>query len=384
MRPFCALTAVVVAAIITGCGSAATMSQPGHSTGDYPAVLTGPSPSSVVTATCTDSVSDATSLQQAIDLSAAGSLIEIKGPVCLLVRGIAFLSDRTYAGYSTTGTVLKQDGEMKYVLASEAYTDDSSYAGEPVAIRDLTVQCNGSGNTDGIIVLNWQARVEGVDVNDCGGSGIVDTNTAANGSTINNTSVNSRFDNNFISGSHEHGFEVQDSKSSVTDGFFDDNQIASSSLDAIYLQNAAGWDISGNHVYMNSQNAVYASRLYGTTISDNYIEDFGAAQHSGTWYGIVATVQGGIGSTIFNNKIFNEKGESRDARYIYLGIAGTNYGTGYLSVTGNVIVGVQASDVGLSFSGGANKLVVASSGNDVANVGTVKSDTPGVTETAGS
>jgi hypothetical protein len=45
---------------------------------------------------------------------------------------------------------------------------------------------------------------------------------------------------------------------------------------------------------------------------------------------------------------------------------------------------VQASDVGLSFSGGANKLVVASSGNVVANVGTRKSGTPGVTETAGS
>ena len=47
--------------------------------------------------------------------------------------------------------------------------------------------------TDGIIVLNLQVDVEGVDVRNCGGSGIVDTNTAANGKAIDNTSVNSRF-----------------------------------------------------------------------------------------------------------------------------------------------------------------------------------------------
>jgi Right handed beta helix region len=357
MRSCCALSAVIVAAMIAGCGSVATMSQPRSIT------------SSVVTATCTGSVSDAASLQRAINLSAVGSLIEIKGPVCLLVAGITFLGDRTYAGYSTTGTVLKQAGPMRYVLASAAYTASSRYAGEPVAIRDLTVQCNGSGSTNGIVVLNWQVNVQEVDVNDCGGSGIVDTNTTANGHAINNTSVNSRFDDNFISGSGRYGFFVQDSENSVTDGFLDGNQIASSGLDAIHLQNAAGWDVSGNHVYADSQNAIYADRLFGTTISNNYIEDFGATQRSGTWYGIVATVQGSIGSTIFNNKIFNDKGESPSARYIYLGVTGVNFGAGYLSVTGNVITGVQASDVGLSFNGGANKLVVASSGNQVANVG---------------
>jgi len=383
MRTFLTATALIVAAVIAGCSPAATVNQPGQSAADQPTVSTGSGRSSVVTASCTGSVSDAASLQKAIDSSTAGSIIEIKGPVCLLVRGITFLSDRTYVGYNTTGTILKQDGAMKYVLASAAYADNSPSTGDPVTIRDLTVQCSGSGNTDGIIVLNWQADVEEVDVNDCGGSGIVDTNTTANGGAINNTSVNSRFDNNFISDSREYGFEVQDSENSVTDGFLEDNQIAYSGLDAIHLENAAGWDISGNNLYSDSQNAIYASRLYGTTISNNYIEDFGDTQGSGTWYGIVATVQGAVGSSISNNNISNDKGESPRARYIYLGITGTNYGTGYLSVTGNVIVGVRTSDVGLSFSGGSNKLVVASSGNEVANVGTVTTETPSVSETAG-
>lgn len=383
MRTFFVLVALIMTAAVAGCSSGATVKQPVQGAGDQPAVPAGSGLSAVVTATCTDSTSDAANLQQAIDSSAAGSVIEIRGPTCLLDRGIIFLSDRTYAGYNTSGTILKQDGAMKYVLASQAYADNSPWTGHPVTIRDLTVQCSGTGHADGIIVLNWQADVDGVDVNDCGGSGIVDTNTTANGHAINNTSVNSRFDNNFISNSGEYGFEVLDSGNSVTDGFLDDNQFASSGLDAIHLQNAAGWDITGNHLYSDSQNAIYANRLFGTTISDNYIEDFGSGDGPGAWYGIVATVQGGIGSTIFNNKIFNDKGEGREAKYIYLCVTGTSYGTGFLSVTGNVIVGDRVSDVGLSFSGGAHKLVVASSGNEVANVGTIRNDASSVTETAG-
>ena len=389
LRAFNAVTALAAAALIAGCSSVATVSQPAQSASGHPAVPTGPdlsSPgqSSLVTVTCTNSVSDAVTLQRAIDSSAVGSLIEIKGPVCLLVRGITFLSDRTYTGYNTTGTILKQDGAMDYVLASQAYTDNSAYTDDPVTIRDLTIQCNSSGNTDGIIVLNWQADVEGVDVEDCGGSGIVDTNTTANGHAINNTSVNSRFDNNFISDSHGYGFEVQDSDNSVTDGFFDNNEVAQSGLDAIHLENAAGWNITGNNLYLDSRNGIYADRLFRTTISDNHVEDFGVTQSSGTWYGIVGTVQGGgVGSTISNNNISNDMTEGHGARYIYFCITRTNYGTGYLSVTGNVIVGVRTSDVGLSFSGEPNKLVVASSGNEVSNVGTLKRNAPSVTETSG-
>jgi hypothetical protein len=93
--------------------------------------------------------------------------------------------------------------------------------------------------------------------------------------------------------------------------------------------------------------------------------------------------QGGIGATIFNNKIFNDLGESAGTKNIYLCITGTNYGTGYLSVTGNVIVGDRSTDIGLAFDGGSNKLIVVSSGNEVVHVGTVNSDTRNATVTAG-
>jgi parallel beta-helix repeat protein len=319
---------------------------------------------------CGDSPADAGLIQRAINASRAGAVIEISG-TCFLARGITLLPNRAYTGDSRTGTVLRQGAAMRFVIASAGFAANASVTGAPLSIRELTVACSGNGNTDGIIILNWQADVTDVNVSNCGGSGIVDTNQAASGASITNTSVNSRFEDNFVSGSGANGFEITDNRNSVTDGHLLNNQIASSGGDAIRLENAAGWDVSGNHLYNNQGDGILAERLYGSTISDNYIEDFGRSQRSGTWYGIAGTAQDGNGSTISGNKVFNDLGESSHAGHIYIGIIRTNAGTGYISVTGNVIVGASQGDIGLSFMGGAHHLVVASAGNVIGNVGTV-------------
>jgi hypothetical protein len=361
---------IVLAAAVPAAAAAACSSGPasdgGHTAPSQPPQAALAS----VHVSCHDRPTDSAVLQRAIDLSPVGAAIEFQGGTCLLTKGLTLLSNRTYTGESTTGTVLQQDGGASYVLASTAYVGNATTSGEPLAIRDLTVACDGSGTTNGIVLMNWQVDVENVNVSDCGGSGIVDTNTNSAGGAITNTSVNSRFENNFISGSGHYGFAVLDSGNSVTDGFLADNQIASSGMDAIYVQNAAGWDISGNHVYDDDGNGIWAHRLFATTIGSNLIEDFGVRRPSGTWYGISGTVQDGPGSVITGNKIFNYQGERASGRYIYLGITGVNGGTGHLAVTGNVIMGVQPSDIGLSFTAGPNRLSVSVGGNEITGVGT--------------
>ena len=327
-------------------------------------------PLASVQVNCHNRATDSATLQRAIDSSPVGAVIVLQGGNWILNSGLTLLSNRTYTGGSTTGTVLKQGRAASYMLASSAYAGNSTTSGEPLTIRDLTVACDGSGATNGIVLMNWLGDVENVNVSDCGGSGIVDTNTNAAGGAITNTSVNSRFENNFISGSGHYGFAILDSGNSVTDGFLVNSQIATSGMGAVYMQNAAGWDISGNHLYGNGGNAIWAHRLFATTIGSNLIEDFGVGHPSGTWYGISGTVQDGPGSVIIGNKIFNYQGESASARYIYLGITGVNTGTGHLAVTGNVIMGVQRSDIGLFFTAGPNSLSVATSGNDITDVGT--------------
>jgi Right handed beta helix region len=352
-----ALSVTIAGCIGSGQASAGSVANPGH----------GPF---WVRVTCHDDSSDASTLQQAINASSPGSTIAIGG-VCLLTRGITLLSDRSYTGSSTTGTVLQQAASMGFVLGTDSYVHNLSTTGAPLSIRDLTIACNRSGHTDGIILVNWLVDVEHVVVQNCGGSGIVDSSITANGTSISNTSVNSRFDNNFITGSGRYGFYVNDQRNSVTDGYLENNQIAFSRSDAIHLDNASGWTVTANHLYGVGRSAIYANRLFGTTISDNYIEDFGSKQQSGTWYGIEATAQGGIGSTISGNKVFNTQGPSHSASHVYIGITRVNSGTSYLAASGNVILGVGGAGVGFLFSGGANRLVVASSGNVVAGVGLV-------------
>ena len=158
---------------------------------------------------CRDNPGDAARIQAAIDASAPGTVLRISG-TCLLTRGIVLAGGREYVGGPTTGTVLRQDGPMSFVLASDAYVSNSAYTGDPIQISNLTVACDGSGSTDGIIVMNWQTEVQQVDVQGCGGSGIVDTSVAQDGKAITNTSVNSRLEDNFISNSGSYGIEVVD------------------------------------------------------------------------------------------------------------------------------------------------------------------------------
>ncbi|MBV9795029.1 MAG: right-handed parallel beta-helix repeat-containing protein [Actinobacteria bacterium] len=378
---------IVAGVIVAACVgfAVAWVAHPSGTTASSPPSSTS-STAVPVTATikvaCQDNSGDAARMQQAINGSPAGSAIEFEGGTCLLTKGLTLPGDRTYTGGSTTGTVLKQDGSAAYVLASTSYVDSNTTTGDPLAIRDLTIDCAGTGNTDGIILLNWQVDVEHVDLNNCW-NGIVDTNTGANGHAISNTSVNSRFLNNFISGSGQYGFQVVDSGNSVTDGFLDNNQIADSGADAVHMANAEGWDISGNHLYGVKQDALNLSRIYGTTISGNYVEDFGDKQNSGTWYGLVANAQDGLGSTIVGNKIFNVDGQG-GATYVYLAITGANSGTGYAAVTGNTIQGGGPGGVGLSFSGGGNVLKVTASGNNVTGVATKTRSGSGATVTGGS
>jgi hypothetical protein len=338
-------------------------------------------PRTVVAVSCANTTSDAATLQNAINGSAVGADVRISG-TCLLTKGITLLGDRSYTGGDTTGTRLVQDASMSYVLASDAYVNDSTTTGDPLSVSDLTIACDNTGDTNGLVIMSWDVSVTHTEVDSCGGSGIVDTNTNAAGGQISNTSVNSRFDDDFIQNSGAYGFDVFDQGNSVTDGFFDDNQVAVSGKDAVHLDNAAGWNISGNHVYGVKQNAIYTDRMFGSTVADNYVEDFGDGQTSGQWFGIQTGVQGGAGSTISGNKVFNDGGETAGASYVYLA-AQADAANAYLSSTGNVVVGDEKSDVGLYYGGGNANLVVASAGNEVTGVGTAEQKDGNVTVSSG-
>ncbi|HEY1624420.1 MAG TPA: right-handed parallel beta-helix repeat-containing protein [Streptosporangiaceae bacterium] len=329
-------------------------------------------PGGATSVTCQGNSGDAARIQAVIGQSEPGATIQIGGGTCLLTRDVVLSGNRTYAGGSTTGTVLKQGAAMAFMLASSDYAGNSTTTGDPLQIRDLTLACDGTGRTDGIVILNWRVDVSQVNVHDCGGSGIVDTSVPADGKPITNTSVNSRFENNFVTGSGQYGFAVIDPVNAVTDGFFTDNQVADSGSDGVYLQNAEGWNISGNHLYGDGGDGIDAARLYGTTISSNYIEDFGVGQRTGTWSGIVGTAQDGPGSVLLGNKVFSLVAERNGASHRYIAVTKANSGTGHVSAYANVIETVAKADQAFYFNGTPHSLVVAFGANQVSGPGAAR------------
>jgi hypothetical protein len=374
---------LTVAAVLTGTALAAVLGPWGGQDAS----------AKTITATCADKSTDAAMLNSAIAGSQPGDQILISGQ-CLLTAPITLLGDRGYAGGSRTGTVLQQanGANLSYLLASDTYVDNNNYTGLPFSIRHLTINCNSTHNTaatNGLVLHSWLTTAEDLQIENCGGSGILVANTTPNGTKLNSNSdeVNGSIDGNYINNSGQYGVYAQDTENNVTDWHLDDNYISSSGLDAIHLDNAAGWFVDNNHLYGDRNNAIYANRLFGTSISNNYIEEFGQAGGATTWYGIEGTVQGDAASVIAGNRVFMFTAESAGTSYRYIAVTKVNYGPnpGNVTVTGNDIRGGgSSSDTAFYFNAGSGvTLKVTSSGNAVSSVGTARTTGTGVTLSAG-
>jgi hypothetical protein len=293
--------------------------------------------------------------------SAEGDAIVFDG-TCLVTETIPLLGNRSYTGRSRTGTVIQQaDGaNLPAIFASDSYLDNSPTTGRGTALRTMTIKANSAANPeagDAVVLRSWQTFVEDVQISDARRHAIRLTNLSANGTPLTNTQVNGRIAENQINRSGGSGLFVEDTGNSVTDWQLEDNYIAGTGGDGIAMQNAAGWMINGNHIYdVDGDNALYAHRLYGSSISDNYIEDFGTT-------GVLARVQGGAASTITNNRIFQNAGRGGT----FLQVLG-NYGNAKAAITGNTIRG-RGLGIGLDYQrGSATSLEVTSNGNLVTDV----------------
>ncbi|MCE9672777.1 right-handed parallel beta-helix repeat-containing protein [Myxococcus stipitatus] len=354
-------------------------------------LLPAPALAAQVPVTCNNTTTDDETINAAVASSAAGDELVLSGP-CLVNATLRLRGERAYRGGEPSGTVIRQanGANLAALMASDTWLDAATYTGDPISVKNLTLDGNAANNTgratDGLVVMSWNSTVENLRINSMRGSGIRLTNTNSAGVAITNTQVNGRIVHNFISDSGQHGVYVQDSGNSVTDWDLIDNWIADSGVSAIRLENAAGWKVRGNHLYGVGQTAIVALRLFGTTLSDNYIEGFGEGTTTGTWAGISATVQGDAASVISDNKIFNFGGEpNTGSLYHYLSIAQVNYGTGFVSVTGNAIRGPGTTrSTGLRYDkGGGTALTVVSTGNLVTGVASTRVVGTGVTVTAG-
>ncbi|WP_430781590.1 right-handed parallel beta-helix repeat-containing protein [Actinoplanes sp. G11-F43] len=339
-------------------------------------VLAGGAPATAarVTATCANAGTDAATIQSAINGSATGDEIVIDGP-CQITQTITLVGNRSYRGDSAGTTLTQTSGSnLAAVLASDSWVNNTPTTGEPITLRDLTVNANKAGNPtggDAVVIRSWNTTIESLRLLNAPANGLRITNQTRNGTALTNTQVNGTVRNLFVTDSGASGVYVQDSGNAVTDWNLTDNWVASSGGSGIRMENAAGWNVERNHVYGVGGSGITADRLFATSVSDNYIEDFNTN-------GIRVTVQGDAASTVSANRIFRFSGTGTT----YLAIQQVNYGSGFVAVTGNVIRGA-GSGTGLSYQRGSNALTVTSTGNLVTGVTTPLTAGSGVTVTAG-
>ncbi|MER6513833.1 right-handed parallel beta-helix repeat-containing protein [Nonomuraea sp. NPDC001636] len=314
--------------------------------------------------------------------------------------------------------MLKQaDGaSLPAVLASKGWLEDTEFSGESVRVERLTIDGNRDHNTGtvGLLLRSWNTRVYDVDIYGTPSDGIRISNPSRNGTTLRNTMVNSVISDVYIEGAAEAGIRVVDPGNSVTDWTLQRSWIGFSGTSAIQTDNAAGWTMSGLHLYATPKNAIDAHRCFGTSIQDNYIEDFGAESTAGqTYYGIRCDLQGEAATTITGNRVHkflpppNALAELRKARqsgaapperkiaatgplpdgvdFVYLALDAVNYGAGHAAITGNTVVGHGTKrETGILLAKGEGEsMSIASSGNLLDGVGTRRKVGAGVRLTRG-
>jgi hypothetical protein len=395
------LILIIMAIILSACNSVST---PVPQVTDSPAptatALVVPTQTTSLTAAtvetgsiqiaCTNSLSDAATINTAIATSAMGDEIVISGQ-CLINETIKLLGDRSYRGTSRTGTILKQaDGaNLVALLASDTFLENLEWTGTPLSLRQMTLDGNSKMNqeaqTDGLVIRSWFSVVEDMYITDMSRDGIKVASKTANGENALQGQVNGRISASMINMSGRYAVYAEEG---VTDWNVFENWIAFSGVDGLHLEDVAGWVIERNHIYGVPQNAIHAEHLFGTSISDNLIEGFGETDQVGEWYGIYATVQGGAASTISDNRIFNIglnlEGPNNPAsiyRYISLTV---NYNIGVVSLTGNTLRGMgTGNEFGLDFTASGNQLNVISANNAVIDIETPQRMGTGVTLSPG-
>jgi parallel beta-helix repeat protein len=349
-------------------------------------LLAGAAGAAVIDVQCVNVVEDTVALNSAISKSKAGDSVRIHG-TCLVNATIILYGDRSYIGDSRTGTVIRQanGANLPALVASDSWDSNAPGTGRPIRIAHLGLDGNraNNANTSNLVIRSWLTVIEDLQVRNAPVDGIRLTNLGKDGKTgLTSTQVNGRISNCFIDRSGANGIHVLDTQNAVTYWDLLDSWIAGSGESSIYMDNAAGWKVSGNHLYGVQHHGIWAHRCWGTTIENNYIEGFGEAGGEGkTWYGIAATIQGGTGSVISGNKVFRQNAKAPTGAFVYVGVPKVSSGTGVLNVVNNVIRGAGTPrDTGLSYEAGvAAGLQVLSNNNNVQSVGTPRTLGPKVT-----
>ena len=286
-----------------------------------------------------------------------GSLIYFSPPPNFYGVGsipLIFLPNRTYMGSIGffNGDLIKQlnGANLPAVVCSSDWYNNSSSAGFPIRMYDISVNGNSANNTTshGIALTNFNCILERCAAVNAPAAGILIAANTRNGSLISNGLVQNRINRCVISAPGTYGISIQDSShGKVTDGYITECQVDTATLDGIIMDTAGGWRIENNHVNSPQQNGINASHCFFTFLRGNYIDGFGfnASAPPGTFYnGILAQTLAGEQVIVSDNEV-RSTGVVANTTYQFISAQATdNTGTNIISVHDNKCYGANVSN----------------------------------------
>lgn len=323
---------------------------------------------------------DATFCQDAINASTPGSIVFFPGNHAV-GSTIQLLANRTYmgpVGYFNGFTFRQINGKnLPAVVASYDWYNNTATSGYPLRLYNISVDGNSANNTtsEGIIIMNYDSVIDGCSVTNAPGAGIVVSSISRNGTSVSNTCVEDRITNCKVVGAGTCGIRAYDTAGKLTDGYCEGNTVDTTTLDNILIDRAAGWQINRNHVYGGNTNGITAKNCFGTHIHGNYIDGFGYAGVSSTFYqGIYASILGGL-ATIISNNVATSSESGGSSHYQYMSVYGIDSSFAMqVSLYDNQVNG--AGGVGnlseayvIDGSGGSASFTAYEWGNSAATVG---------------
>lgn len=312
-------------------------------------------------AECDGATDDTSAIQSAIDASTAGDEILFPAGTCLISSELVLKPDRTYRGYHQLKSIIKQkdNSNITYaMIVSEKWDDNGSTIDDPLTIRDLFIDGNKTNNTgtaDGIRLMNYRTLLDHVYVSDVDGYGIRFTDKNKAGTNISGTAVENRINRCTIIRAGIDGIYVEGNTSALTDGYCTENVVGNPVQHGIYINKAAGWIISNNHVYGPEKHGIIAAKGGNTIIEGNSIQDWGISVSTDTYYAIYTDVIADYWlNTITDNNI-QLKDANSVAGTTYEGIRagfGSGVTTGKMSIKDNDIqLSTDVNGKGVSIAG---------------------------------
>jgi hypothetical protein len=125
---------------------------------------------------------------------------------------------------------------------------------------------------------------------DPGVGGLVFSDSNSAGTPITNTAVENVFCKSKVAFSSpavtsgQYAIWVKDTTGKVTDGYCQDNITDGCGDYSLRIERAAGWFITGNHVYNNQQGGMYFGAVWCTYIHHNEVDHFAQAGAADTTY----------------------------------------------------------------------------------------------------